>query len=604
MTAFRLTIGSQLGRLVRSIPGIAGTVARFLWRNLWMTVFYIYLLAIVTLFVWHEDGALSYSLENLCRGMRSAFLPALGAAMARGLLLLGNPRRWRRIVAAIPTAILSLLSFSELWVSFTLHSRWSDRLIRLMADTNPSETGEFMERYLLTPQSAGLVLAFLLLSRAVYMALRDGGKALRISRVKGRRLAQQWGAVILIGAGIWWWSLPRENNYNSENSLNTAARLYKMTAAFRRSVKNVKALEKTPALADGKIADGYRMPARIIWVIGESDSKAHWSLYGYRLPTTPEMEKLAADSALIRFDDVVCFEPRTYRMMEILFSPYVVTDSTKYYLRQPLTPMILRKAGYKVRLHDNQATLLRGDDQAEVGTCNFMNSKILSRANFDYRNERMYHYDRELLAAEAPMLRDATPHTIDIFHLNGQHFSAKNRYPEGWDRFTAADYSGRKGFSIEERRQIAEYDNATRYVDAWLKALIDELQGEDAIVIYHPDHGEEMNDERHCQVRTMDSHINPHSAPYVLEIPFVVYATDEFRQLHPQLWTRLRKAASEPQSLIYFSHFFMDLAGVESKYLKHEYSPLSPEWKRPVRAIKGQTIGYDRWLQKYRPDKK
>lgn len=575
---------------------VTGNILCFFGRQAGMTVWYVFALAIVTLFVWELDGTLEFSWHNLGQGIRSAALPAFILGVFRGIVLLGKPRLWQRLIAGFLTALVTLLSVAEIWLSFVLHTRWSDRLIRLIADTGKTESGEFLQLYFLTPRSLGIVIGYSLLLRVLYDIFR---------LMDTRPLSGPQGVWRGIGycaagaAGIVWGVQPPENNYNALNSINTAQRLVWVTELYKKSLANVRVLENTVGLADGHLRGGYVPPERIVWVIGESDSRAHWSLYGYGLPTTPCMQALRDSSQLIVFDDVICFEPRTYRMMEILFSPYVVTQPSRQYLTNPLTPMLLRKAGYTVRLHDNQATLVKGDDQAEVGTGNFMNSWKLSHANFDYRNERMFDYDEELLAVEGDMLHDTIRQTLDIFHINGQHFFAGNRYPKGFGRFTAEDYPNRTDLSTAEKEQVAAYDNATLYVDSLLNRLMGELTEQDAILIYHPDHGEEMNDERHCSMRQLDSHKIPEAAPYVLEIPFVVYTTPRFRSKHPQLYARLKRAASEKQSLIYFSHFLLDLAGVESRYLKREYSPLSEEWCAPPRVVK--EIGtYDVWKSKNR----
>ncbi|MDE6272167.1 MAG: phosphoethanolamine transferase [Muribaculaceae bacterium] len=594
-------------RILRA--GADGIIAfgEFIFRNIPGILFYMYLLAIVTLFHWNQDASLSLSLHNFSQGLRSSVLLALGAGLLRGLFLLPILKNRLRLIAWLLTTLLVIMSLTEVWMSFMIHTRWSDRIIRLILDTNQGESGEFLQLYLFTVKSAGVILGFLLISRLVYLGLMEAGKwrpssLKKLWKTRKCRIARASFAFLIAGAGIWWWSLPPENNYNAENNFNTLLRLHKMIKVHKKSQRNIKALEKTPVLADGVIPEGADAPTRIVWIIGESDSRAHWNLYGYYLPTTPRMNRLQKEGNLLKFDDVICFEPRTYRMMEILFSPYVVTDSSKYYLRQPLTPMIMRKAGYKVRLHDNQATLVRGDDQAEVGTCNFMNSIKLSNANFDYRNDSMYRYDMELIDAQAPFLSNSETsdghitRTLDIFHINGQHFSAANRYPKGFGKFTERDYS-RPDLNREQIRQIAAYDNATLYVDSLLMRIYNEMKGQDAIIIYHPDHGEEINDRRACAVRTMDSHKLPQSAPYVLEIPFIVMTTPEFRRLHPDLYARLVKAASEKQSLIYFSHFLLDLAGVESKYKKPQFSPLSTEWSRPPRVVKDIRT-YDVWKEK------
>lgn len=589
----RVNYKKILHSIVNFLKRLPGGIADLLYRNLWVCLFYMYLLAFVALFIWNPDGSLSFSGTSLLRGLRSAFLPAALLMIIRGLILIYRPGIFRRLCAGVLTSLLVVISFSEIWLSFMLHTRWSDRIIRLIADTGSGETEEFLRLYLLTPKSIGIFLGYWLFTKVVYDCLRGLGHLLGSPKGVLKTIARIV-VICLLALGYYWWSLPRENDYNTENSVNTLTRIDRMMKVYNKNLKIIKALERTPALADGFIPDSITPPARIIWVIGESDSKAHWSLYGYRLPTTPEMERLHEEGSLLKYEDVICYEPRTYRMMEILFSTHVITDSAKYYFKRPLTPMIMRKAGYTVRLHDNQATLVKGDDQAEVGTCNFMNSIILSNANFDYRNDHLYRYDMDLLNAEAPMLLPSDPHTLDIFHLNGQHFSAVNRYPDNLGVFTVSDYSERKGYSEDEKRMIAEYDNATRYVDQVLAQLIASVDGQDAIIIYHPDHGEEMNDERHCHVRTMDSHKLAKSAPYVLEIPFIIYTTPEFRKRHPELYRRLQIAAVKPQSLIYFSHFLLDIAGVESKYKRPEFSPLSPQWSAPPRLVKD--IGsYDKW---------
>lgn len=591
-----------IDRVWRILLRIGGSAVDGLYGNLWMCIFYMLQLGGVALYVWSPEGLLSFSIENLIRGMRSACLPALILMICRGLILYGDPGRLRRLSAGLLTSLTILPCMAETWMSFELHTRLSDRIVRLIVDTNGGEAGEFFRLYLFTPKSIGILLGYLLLSKIIYDFLKATGHWLRLSENRKIRIAQKAVGIFAVAAGIWWWSLPRENDFDASNSTNTLVRIERMIEVYDHTRKSVKALEKTPALADGSIKEGRIPPHRIIWVIGESDSKAHWSLYGYGLPTTPKMDSLYAEGSLLKYDDVICYEPRTYRMMEILFSPHVLRDKYANYLKTPLTPMILRKAGYVVRLHDNQATLVRGDDQAEVGTSNFMNSRKLSEANFDYRNERMYRYDMDLIEEAIRLIQsesDGGIPTVDIIHINGQHFSAENRYPEGFGIFGVEDYSGRKDLSREEKAQVAAYDNATRYVDGLLARLMEEMKDEDAVIIYHPDHGEEMNDERHCHVRTMDSHKLPKSAPYVLEIPFLVYTSPSFRDFHTDLYERLQSAAGEKQSLVYFSHFLLDVAEVDSKYKRPKNSPLSKEWIRPSRVVK--EIGdYDKWKEKNR----
>ena len=85
-----------------------------------------------------------------------------------------------------------------------------------------------------------------------------------------------------------------------------------------------------------------------------------------------------------------------------------------------------------------------------------------------------------------------------LFHLMGQHSAAIERFPH--DKFTyfTVDSIKREASYLgdTERKQKADYDNATLYNDYVMNEIFDTFRNSNTILIYFSDHGEEVNDYR------------------------------------------------------------------------------------------------------------
>lgn len=562
----------------------------FVTDNIWIWVYYVVVMSFPAYVIVKQDGSFSLSESRFLIVASTALFPgALLAALCA--LLLRRRSLWRRLAGGALTAFVTLFSFFETWMIFCLKTRVSDRIIGLVAETNAVEAGDFFNTYLLKSQSVEAIVLFPLACAALYFILRWLNRTLSKGLLNPRPILTR--GVPIAAVALVTGSLSLNILYLTDvipwnkRYYHSLWQYWRSLEAYRDNADNVRKLEEAVAKSDGRIAEGVTPPARIVWVIGESDNRHHSALYGYRLPTTPRMSAELAKGNLVVFNDVSSYAALTSRMMEILFSPYVETDTMASYADTPILPALLRKAGYMVRLHDNQVTLTRnGDNACEKGSCYFLNSPRLSNASFDRRNSEVWGYDSEFLDAEAQVLRHPeTRPAVDIFHLMGQHFEASSRFPEGFGRFKPADYEWRRDLGEKEKRELADYDNATLFVDTQLGRIIDLVSNQDAVVIYMSDHGEEVHDFRKYYGRETSAPGYRELAESLMDVPFVVYTTSKFRELHPALYTRLAANASRPWSLAYFSHFMLDLAGIESRWLRKEYSPLSPEWTNPPRIM-------------------
>jgi heptose-I-phosphate ethanolaminephosphotransferase len=294
------------------------------------------------------------------------------------------------------------------------------------------------------------------------------------------------------------------------------------------------------------------------------------------------------DSTLIAFTDLVAPWNLTSFVFKHVFSLHAIGDKGDW-CDVPMFPEVFRKAGYHVTFITNQFLPKAGEAVYDFSGGFFLNHPELSKQLFDTRNTKLHPYDEGLLKDY-----DALPHhehQLTIFHLMGQHVDYLGRFPRNSRRhFSPADYPDKK---LSEKRMWvnADYDNATLYNDSVVDEIVRRFEHENAIVIYMPDHGEE------CFNGTLDFFRRMHSATidYRLareefEIPFWIWASDTYRQTHPDVWATIWRASHRPYMTDVLPHTLMFLGGIHSKDYRPDYDILNSRYdaKRP-RLLKNET---------------
>lgn len=311
----------------------------------------------------------------------------------------------------------------------------------------------------------------------------------------------------------------------------------------------------------------------ITLVIGESHSFYHTSFLGYDKETYPHLGKLDSEHFLI-YEDVVTPQDITLLAMQSIYS----LDDTNY-TNAPIFPVCFKKAGFKTILMDNH--YLTSNKPFVII------NKELSDLNFDYRNHELYSFDEDLVK-NAPKYKDPS---LTIFHLNGQHYNYASKYPKEFTKFTMNDYDAGK-YTVEQRELIAEYDNACYYNDYVLTSIIQERTDEDAIVIYFPDHGEEVFE---CQ--DFNGHGTAATSPdinYQAHIPMFIWVSDIFIELHPALYQKLVNSRGQRICTINTSHFLLDLADIQVEGFDPSRSFINENYDALRHRIIMNTIDYDR----------
>ena len=135
---------------------------------------------------------------------------------------------------------------------------------------------------------------------------------------------------------------------------------------------------------------------------------------------------------------------------------------------------------------------------------------------FDFRNRRLYRYDRQLVKEYRRY--NPGPKNLVIFHLFGQHQKYSYRLTKS-DRHFTADSIDRPDLSRAERQTVADYDNATRCNDDVIRRICQLFKDDDAIVVHYADHGEHIYDDTLVCGRTGANPPSPVVARHQFEVP-------------------------------------------------------------------------------------
>ena len=171
-----------------------------------------------------------------------------------------------------------------------------------------------------------------------------------------------------------------------------------------------------------------------------------------------------------------------------------------------------------------------------------------------------------------------------IFHLCGQHFLAKDQYPQEkkYEVFSVKDIKDTASYlNNESRQRIAEYANATHYNDEVIHQVMEMVKETNAILVYFPDHGEEVYDFRDFYGRHFigDTHVSEQIIKYQIEIPFVVWCSDKWKASHQEEWEAIGKATDREFSIDNVCHLLFRLAGIKTKQYQATRDLFSPEYK-------------------------
>ena len=549
-------------------------------------------------------------------------------------------RRWVRLlfyILAYTTAVVDMYCYMKFGATL------NPTMLLLVGETNAGEASEFLESYLgmdVLFSRVGLVLLFaavnivwgVLHDRIMAWCSRLAEKSVRLHAavLAVKNTFSRWSRglhvfassiviILFVVCACMSWEnkklLVRLMSYDNIGSVEHELTkhphgeqylpLYRLAFSVYANELTAKQLVKLKANINKIEVDScsYRSKT-IVLIIGESYNRNHSQLYGYDIKNTPRQVKLRKRGELIPFSDVVSPWNLTSFVFKHLFSLYTVGDKGEW-CDYPLFPEVFRKAGYHVTFVTNQFLPEAKEAVYDFSGGFFLNDETLSKAQFDTRNTRLFRFDNGLLC-DYEKLKDqgeGKPQLI-IFHLKGQHVDYRTRCPKPQKKFNKDTYKElRPDLNDKERTVLSDYDNAVLYNDSIVNAIVDKFRKKDAIVVYVPDHGEEVYDGAHFYGRMHSTEITPRLAHAEFEIPMWIWTSKEYRRSHPDIWQEVKAARKKAYMTDATPYLLMYLAGIHTPLYREQLNVLSSKYneKRP-RILKKQ-VDYDVLMAKEKKEK-
>lgn len=344
--------------------------------------------------------------------------------------------------------------------------------------------------------------------------------------------------------------------------------VYSVNALILSSLELNQMVEVTEAsLSDVDLKDSDSL--NIVLVIGESYNKYHSQLYGYSLNTTPFQYEEFTKGNLHKFTNIKAPHNMTSVVLKNVLCCNDVHENERWF-DAPFFPAIFKKAGYGVWLWDNQY------QQDHNYPWNFTLNSIMfndtvKQLSYTSINDKGFQFDDDLIFNfEKNELSKLGKHNLIVFHLWGQHLPADAQFPKNskYNIFSIKDIKNKATYLNNDSRQvIADYDNATYYNDQVISHIVNIFKDKNTILIYFPDHGEEIYDYQDSCGRQVfgEVEITPQNIKYQLEIPFTIWASETWKRKHEPEWMTMGEYTDRAFTTDNICHMLFRLAGINTK---------------------------------------
>lgn len=332
----------------------------------------------------------------------------------------------------------------------------------------------------------------------------------------------------------------------------------------------------------------------IVIVIGESASRHHMSLYGYKRETSPHMKKLKNEGQLLTYGNVSArFTGTTNSLIHAMsFKDPLGSIATFQYSIVDL----FKSAGFKTYWISNNAVMPKKETMLQAIWGNADVIQFVPPKNADWKTmlsqtdslrdkeiKSNIVYDSDLLPYFREALESESVKKAIFVHLRGSHNTYWYRFPKEFEYFKDQEGIPDKVLKKEKKAMDVtnDYDNSIRYTDFILKNLIEMLasSGAQSSLLYFSDHGEEVFEYRPMYGRVDGTES---ISKYMLDIPFFVWFSEGY-PMHRSL-EDLKKEIDRPFSLESLIHTVMDLAAFETPLLDKKKSLFAVSYDIPVRV--------------------
>ncbi|WQU43380.1 phosphoethanolamine transferase [Helicobacter pylori] len=517
-------------------------------------------------------------LFSFSKGFLGAFL--IGFVVYYGCALIPKKRlkyslEWLFIGSGI------IFSVAEIFTLFMFKMPFSKGLIDTLLATNSSETMAFIKSY----------KNYLFYYALILIALLIAIKIIRFRALVPGVIAGVLGLSILTIGSVRNIKHLTENDAILKRSLFSLSLTRGFYSAYLSLFDRQQAIKFYSFLNNLYLPSGYLSSMgdieNVVLVIGESASRNFMQLYGYSVPNNPLLSKLANErereresNNLFVFSDTISKEAHTSDVFESLLN-YSDAETTKPWYHYHNMIDIFKRSHYETFWLEKQIVDEWGITQNLVS--NRSKNRYYILGNYGA-------YDEELVKFYAKnILSQLKSKNFIVFHLLGSHSLYADRFPKNFAKFKPSDLSfSNLHVSNDRGKQIvADYVNSLYYNDFVLNGIFNLFKDKDAIVFYLSDHAQDIFESGPTY--------GHRCSKAGLEIPFMIYVSDIFKEKHPEKVKLIKNALNKPFMSDDLIHSLLPLVGIHTKDEIESKNLFSPKFDtQRKRAVCYGSMNYDR----------
>ena len=488
---------------------------------------------------WDNEGCLSIAEYALLATTQAMFC----------CLLTQNRNKTIRIIGYTFITFLCLFSF----ITIVCYHFWqwgiNSRLIYIVTETNSNEAIEFiqtiteqMPSFFCSWHFVGLVVAIIIVSVLVHFTS---------DKIYGNIAIATFGVGIV--CSITYIAINIQNRTNISLLLRVPCRI----VAYFYDMQGYEEKEYIyNNQHDISLITSAQLADVVVMIIGESSNPTHWSLYGYKLNTTPQLDKMASDIAI--YTDVIPSYGTTAMALRNMLFTYNTSTTDKLWHETIDIISLMKNSGYQTAWISNQGI---------VGNHGY--TKLISdRADYCIyigaitdNDNTMKMYDLQTKPYIVDFLEENKKSFV-IVHTLGSHIIYSRRYPSDFDIFTSADIPN-NNLTYWQKRTVAEYDNSILYTDNVIASTISVLQADTThttLLLYLSDHSEDVYD-------TSTNYYGHATRPnQQIHIPMIIWANDKYKQQNPTIWNNLLQNANKAYNSENVIHTIMGTTGTNYQW--------------------------------------